>query len=461
MTTMIPKALISLVRDGISGLISLSRRSFTGLARHQQSARTVPVLLVLALASASCDSLDSLLDVQPQDRVPSSVLDDPAEAGLLVDGVVTTFDCAFGAYSVIFGLIADELGNAQGNIAFQMYDKRDQSPSGGASGIYSIGDCYVGGTVARERFGIYKPLSSARWFADHTLAMLESWSDAEVMDRTKLIAKAAAYSGYSHILLGEGFCSAAVDGGPELSSAEVLGLAEQRFTRAIEAATAAGDQQMLGLALVGRARARLDLGRSAEAAADARLVPAGFMEAVTAATNTYTRYNRLYQFNNQDQAVTVAASFRGLSFGGVPDPRVPVSDAGRLGNDNRTPLWVQQKYKTLDSSVPLATWVEAQLIIAEAEQGQTAVDIINVLHERAGLPAFSSNDPAEIRAHVQEERRRELFLDSHRMYDVIRLGLDIDPMPGSTFTGSVGGLVGNTTCLPLPDVERDANPNIS
>jgi len=434
-----------------SGRDSFRPARLTGLA---------PLAVTLLVAATSCDSLDSLLDVQPQDRVPSDVLDDPAKAGLLVDGAITTFDCAFGAYTVIFGLIADELGNAQGNIAFQMYDKRDQSASGGAGGIYSIGDCYVGGTVTRERFGIYKPLSSARWFADHVLTQLESWSDSEVDDRVKLIGRAAAYSGYSHVLLGEGFCTAAVDGGPELTSAQVFGLAEERFTRAIEAASAAGDQQTLALAHVGRARVRLDLGRAADAAADARLVPEGFTESVTASSSTYTRYNRPYQFNNQDQAVTVAEPFRGLSFGGVPDPRVPVQNANRLGSDQRTPLWVQHKYNALDSAVPLATWVEAQLIIAEAEQGQTAVGIINELHARAGLPAFNSVDADEIRAHVLEERRRELFLDSHRMFDVIRLSLDIDPKPGSTFTGSVGGLVGDATCLPLPDVERDANPNI-
>jgi hypothetical protein len=104
----------------------------------------------------------------------------------------------------------------------------------------------------------------------------------------------------------------------------------------------------------------------------------------------------------------------------------------------------------------LASWVEAQLIIAEVMGGQTAVDIVNVLHQRAGLPAFSSSDPAEIAAQVREERRRELFLEGHRINDLLRFGL---PFPSGPHP--IGGNVhGTTTCLPLPLVERTGNPNI-
>ena len=67
-----------------------------------------------------------------------------------------------------------------------------------------------------------------------------------------------------------------MDAGPELSQTEVFNLAEERFTRALAAAATAGDDDIRNLALVGRARARLDLGRTAEALADAELVVRGF-----------------------------------------------------------------------------------------------------------------------------------------------------------------------------------------
>ena len=113
-------------------------------------------------------------------------------------------------------------------------------------------------------------MSIARYSADNALRLLDTWSDADVPGRTALIARAAAYSGYAHILLGEGFCSAAVDLGPELSPAQVFALAEEKFTRALDAATAAGNDSLRNLALVGRARARLNLGKRTEAAVTRR-----------------------------------------------------------------------------------------------------------------------------------------------------------------------------------------------
>jgi hypothetical protein len=106
----------------------------------------------------------------------------------------------------------------------------------------------------------------------------------------------------------------------------------------------------------------------------------------------------------------------------------------------------------------LATWDEAQLIIAEAEGGVTAVMIINMFHDRAGLPPFVSIDEGEIRQHVIEERRRELFLESHHLGDIIRYNLELEPATGTPF--SKGGTYGTTTCLPLPEVETLNNPNI-
>lgn len=113
---------------------------------------------------------------------------------------------------------------------------------------------------------------------------------------------------------------------------------------------------------------------------------------------------------------SVAPAFRDLEWEGVADPRVPVEDAGELGHDGVTPLWVTTKYPARSSDIPLATWEEAQLIIAEAEGGQRAVDIINDLHDRAGLPGYDPNDDVtpgptedEILDHVLRERSRELF----------------------------------------------------
>jgi hypothetical protein len=72
------------------------------------------------------------------------------------------------------------------------------------------------------------------------------------------------------------------------------------------------------------------------------------------------------------------------------------------------------------------------------------------------LPLFSSTDPAEIARHVLEERRRELFLDGHRLGDFLRLELRFD-----TGLNHKRQPYGDVTCMPLPLVETANNPNIS
>jgi len=51
-----------------------------------------------------------------------------------------------------------------------------------------------------------------------------------------------------------------------------------------------------------------------------------------------------------------------------------------------------------------------------------------------------------------------LFVEGFRAFDIERFNLDLLPAPGSTYR--FGGVYGNTVCLPLPDVERSANPNV-
>ncbi len=392
----------------------------------------------------------SLLDVEAPSRIPAEALDDPATAPLLLNGAIGEFECALGSYVVMGGMVGDELVDATQTADRWPYDRRDVQPTDRRYGEFGC-----------TALGVYTPLSTARWTTESVLAKLQGWTDAQVAGRAGLIATAAAYSGYAHLLLGEGFCSGVLlDGslvpGGEATRADVLGRAVDRFGLAITTAQAASNADILNMALVGRARARLDLGDRAGAAADARLVAANYVKNATASTLASRRENRVFEQNNQAQAVTIGPAYRNLTFGGVADPRVRVTDTGRNATDGNR-IWAQNKYSGLATAIPIATWDEAQLIIAEAEGGQTAVGIINLFHTRAGLPVFASTDAAAIRSQVIEERRRELFLEGHHLGDVIRYSLALTPATGTAFPK--GGTYGSTTCLPLPNVERLNNPN--
>lgn len=281
--------------------------------------------------------------------------------------------------------------------------------------------------------------------------------------RQGLIGQAAAHAGYSLILLGEAMCTAALDGGPELSREQVFAEAEARFTKAMTAATAAGDSSTLNMARVGRARARLNLNKLPEARADAALVPPGFVRNATYSAANSRRENLIFTQMNRGLFSSVDPSFRGLTFGGVPDPRVTVVNAATVGQDRVTPIWRATKYPTIGTPIPIASYDEAQLIIAEADLAagnvQAAVTIINRLHTAVGIPAYGGGTAAEVKVQLIEERRRELFLEGHRLNDIIRFKIPLTPAPGTPFPVK-GGVYGDQVCFPLPDVERFNNPTL-
>ncbi|HMG97065.1 MAG TPA: hypothetical protein VK565_12240, partial [Gemmatimonadaceae bacterium] len=403
-------------------LTGIMRRPYMKLTRTARKMTRATMtagqwLTVVALSTPmlGCNLLDKGLETVAPDKVETSVLEVPANAGLIVNSAIGNFECALGAYIVDAAMASGEFMDATATAANWAFDRRDTDPT--ADTRYATASC--------EGYGIYTPIQVARGTTDRALELLQGWSDAEVPNRQDLIAKAAAYAGYSRILLGEGFCSAAISLGPEMTSAEIFASAEAMFTTAITAAQAAGDQQILNMAYVGRARARLDQGNKAGASADAALVPSGFVQNATAENAPVRRQNRIQTFN-QSGLVSVGASYRNLtvtnsSGGQVPDTRVAVTNAGKPGTDNRTPLYIQTKYSASTTPIPIASYKEAQLIIAEVAGGQTAVNIINALRTARGLPTFSSTDPVAIAAEVTEARRRELFLEGQHLYDVRRL----------------------------------------
>ena len=402
---------------------------------------------VVTLATGALVACGTLLEVEAPSRILEQTLLQPSNATVLVAGAVADFECALGNFVLTGGTLADEFADAQANAATWDIDRRTNFP---ATALFATGGC--GG------FGVYTPLSIARFQADQALRLLDKWTDAEVPGRAALQAQAAAFAGYSYVLMGEMFCSCAFDLGPELQPGGVFALAEERFTRVINATGAPAD--LRNLAFVGRARARINQGKRTEAAADAAQVPAGFVYTAKTTAAAGRAENRIFRFNNTTGTVTVDSQFRAQRVGDTPDPRVNVTDAGRGGSLPAVRLWVQNKYRSLSDPIPMATWREAVLIRAEVAGGQTAVQLINQLRTASNLPAFSSTVETQIQAQVREERRRELFLEGHRLFDTIRFNLPLVPAAGSVFPNG-GGNYGSNKCLPLPDVERLNNPNIA
>ena len=399
---------------------------------------------------AACDT-DRLLQSARPSTIEAANLEDPQSAALLVNGAIADFECAHGAFVAAGGLIGDELEDAQLAAAVWSYDRRDFISQPG--GIYGTNICNG------QLFGVYVPLSTARWSADNALRKLEEWTDAQVPNRQALIATAAVYAGFSLTELGMLMCSAAIDVGPEMTPAQLFAEAELRFNRAITAATAANRTDLVNAATAGRARVRLYQNNTTGAATDARNVPAGFVfNARAEDVSASRRWNRVFHFVNFSRFHMVQESSRNLTTGGVADPRTSSTVTTARAVDGRFAV-VQNKYASNASPLPVTRYAEAQLILAEAVGGQEAIDIINALRTAAGVPTMSPAEEANLQNTLIEERRRELWLEGQRYYDINRFNLPLAPAAGTAFPK--GGTYGNTRCLPLPDIERFNNPNIS
>jgi hypothetical protein len=430
-------------------------------------------VLGFAVTATGCDTI---LDVDVPGQVIASDLTDPIRASLLVASAVADFECAFGGYVVAAGLLGDEFADAQNFAGYYDIDRRQVGPEGGPLATTTC-------TASNSAPGIYTSVSTARYQGDNAARLLEGWTDAQVANRQSLLATSYAYAAYSIVLLGESYCTIAIDLSPELQPSQIFAEAETRFTKALAAAQSAGNQAIRNFALVGRARARLNLAKLrgsttvntaklTEAAADARQVPAGFVQLASFGATPIRRNNNVFNGNNFSQTVTVEDDFRTLTDGGVPDPRVRVVNAGVLAaGDRATPLWTQTKYAALGTGIPIARHAEAQLISAEAdlEAGNLsgAIGVIDALHAAVGLPPFGGTSAAQVREHLLgsaqspiSERQRELFLEGQHLGDKLRYGLPFTPVAGTSYPVPKGGTYGGTTCIPLPLKERQNNPNI-
>ena len=419
---------------------------------------TVVALVVLT----ACDTLRDPLTVEPASRIPAEVAEVSANAKLLSDGAIADFECAFNSYTTLGGVVGEEFIYAQQTASRTPYDRRNTTKD---DNDYAVNSC-------TNNLGVYTPLQVARASNENLIRLLNTWTDAEVSagagqpNRTRLLAIASAYAGYSFVLLGEGFCSMAISYvnpdnsityGGEISRDSVFRLAIARFTEAIAAATTVNEPAIRTLAYLGRARAKLNLADYAGAKADAQQIPSGFAYQVGASDANTRRQNRIFMENSAtNRSLSVGDRYRGLN-----DPRVPVV-ATTTSSATGIVHHYQTKYPSSATALPLATYEEAQLIIAEADirtpAFATALPILAAMRTRGSQAAFTGTTQAEYLAELIDQRRRELFAESHHLGDVIRFSIPLTPAAGTPY--HFGGSYGTQICLPLPAAERQNNPLI-
>lgn len=405
--------------------------------RGRRGVRLGVSALVAGLGLWACDS------TSPVESLPGGVpegFQDPAVAEAAVTAAASQFECAWS--NVVYHtahLSGELLGAGRDADEFPLQTRA----------VFAHHQAYA--TEGCDgRSGLYAPLSAARAQAEEALAELDASLPSTIPDRDRLLGRAALYSGFIHAAFGEAFCEARFEGGTTLSPRELFAVAEDRFTIAYTMARRAGDDETQFAALLGRARVRLPQGKLQEATNDARRVPRDFILYVHRSEAPDGGRNDVYVANNLAAVATVDPYYWGVEWDGVPDPRVPVQDAGEPADDGVTPLHVQGKYTWEGAGIPLATWEEAQLIVAEVDGGAVAREILDELHFRAGLPLFEGTEEEEVQAQVREERRRELFLEGHRLADLRRFGIAEEWNRVGTLHPWTGRPFGGAECFPQP-----------
>ncbi|HEX7937412.1 MAG TPA: hypothetical protein VF483_00390, partial [Gemmatimonadaceae bacterium] len=331
---------------------------------------------------------------------------------------------------------------------------------------YSVNSCTA--------LGIYSPLQSSRVSANNVARLLSGWTDAEMPTgfvRSLGIARMQAYEAWSQLFLAESFCEtvfSTVSGENviyqgKLTRAQALDTAIARFSAAITGATALGTvagDSIKNFALAGRARAYQDKGDLTSARADAVAVPAGFVWNVTASNTNTRRQNRVFQENGVS---TTPSSSVGLYYRTLGDPRVSVTNLNKVSNGTNVPLWKQNKYAAVTSSIPVTSATEMQLIIAEADivpNRANTLAIIAAMRTAGAQPAYTGTTPAQDLAEIIDQRRRALWLTGTNFPDDIRYNLTVSPAQGTAtpWGQTYGSATGSAMCLPLPEVEIFNNP---
>lgn len=443
---------------------------------------------VVAVASGACSDY---LKVTNPSAVDVSKLADSTDANLLVNGSIGDFQNMVGNTALYGGVLTDETTSAHANVSYGLLDQRNV-------------------TNALDLVALtYNPIQRARYEADTTASRLIGYVGSAKAATDPRVARMLAMAGYSTVILGETFCSAPVQGSAPKTSAQLFQASLAKFDSAItiaRAASAAGISKasadsITNLALVGAARAELDLGDNAKAISYASQVATGFEYRVYFAEGIPTTpglpvnpyYNGMgsptvssaangastsggFSYSSSALWVVVDTSFMNLN-----DPRVPTTPTRvKTMTATYTPAYVANKPKsfggyvapsttlpggqamTPGASIRIASYLEAQYIIAEAQGGDAStLAFVNQQRLANNQGVSVAVTPTAVLADLRDQRRREFYLDGHRLGDIRRYitQYSVDYFPTGTVPGSSNTQYGTATCFPIPISEINANPN--
>jgi hypothetical protein len=409
----------------------------------------MPNTLRIAVSASVLGLAACNLDVTNPSVIDASKFNPAADGQKLALSAQTNFFIAFQNVALFGGFISDEIWTA----AVRLQTNHQASRN------------FVGTDDINVDF--FSPFSVAAVSNISAATVLKTGSSAATDTNLAMVQMNA---GYTLEIMAETMCTSVINGGPQLSDAQLLDSAIARFTDAVTIATAAHDSAILEESNIGLARAYLQAGQYTNAATTAALVPPNFTAYVITSANVSTQTtlgNQIY-LNQQAGQVIVPFLYRHLS-----DPRIGVdSTTGGITSNPALPYIIQTKYTGYGSPIRLASSLEAEFIAAEAQlhgSSSTGPALTLIATERAAgnQPLYSGGtDTTSVLAELLNQRAREFWIEGKKLGDLRRnpsVVLDsvlTDPN-GSAFYGSGSATFGSAFCVPIPPEETGANPNLS
>jgi hypothetical protein len=381
---------------------------------------------MLATGFLGACSVDTLLDVTDPDVLNVGDFNSAAGANPLRFGVIGDFGVAFSGtqdgFVVMTGNMADEI------YSVDTFDDRLLPNARRTNENLPALD------------GTYRNLHRARSGASRTIGILEEFAPTPAAN----IGEVYALRGFTEVFFAEMYCSGVPfseeDGvtntfGQPQTSAQILTRAVASFDEAI---AKTGTDPRSNMAKIGKARALLNQGQFAAAAAAVSGVPTSYKYEILHSAATGRQTNGIWTALSPNASRYAVRN----NEGGSPmvwlqtpaDPRMPWVPSQRQGfNGTALQLPTQLKYVDRSAPVVVAGGIEARLIELEAQlqaNTQAARDAVfaglNNLRATASTPAIApiTAAPATQAAAVDllfQERAYWMWLTGHRLGDLRRL----------------------------------------
>jgi starch-binding outer membrane protein, SusD/RagB family len=406
---------------------------------------------LLGLSATAMAGCDRFVTVKNPNNLEADAIDPERDASLLSNSVYTRFVTSLeGAYV----LAAWFTNHARVGDTF---------PTRNAVGQRNIPNS------GNETDAVWNTIHANIQFARQTIASTEGAGN------TLDLARARWVSGMSILLQADYFCEGTIAASstvyrPKMTVAALYDSAivdlqdAQTIIASLSGLTTSQTTEANNLtrsAQVAIARAHLQVGRKAQAAAAAAAVPAGFTFSILHIDNTSQRGlgNQIWSFSESRISLVVGPEFRAMADAG--DTRVSYTNMNRLAQDGELQFYRQGKHPGWAANMRFASKLEAQYIEEEANENTvTMLAFINTRRAAGARAAYTgATDLNSLKAELMLQKSIDFWLEGHEMRD-FRRNPTIYPFvlaTGNTYYKPALGPVGTDTCWPVPRTELERN----